>query len=295
MRAPLFPLSLTKGNTLTEATSASLGPDNTTAQAVANQAPPKEQSFKDELQKVQFEALDNVIKQKNDLVGRANAANGDRQSLTEQIRDNSTDPQIVSLREQISELILQLDSLVTPLVDATIAENSGDVNAIEEQIKALDKTVKSGRTYYKSVYGDEAAEFLTKEERLKGARLGSGAGTRRIRGYNLTVTIDGDDTTFENFSSAAKYIGVDTPDLQRAFMDKAGTEDADKFPAEVKFVVEFTDVDDDENKTEKSAMVRAYKTEEKAASNDAAEDTPEDSNVDEAPAESTDEVNLDEF
>lgn len=247
------------------ATSASLGPENTTNQAVQNAEPAKEQEFQDDLHRLQFLSLDALIKERNDLVGRANAANGDRQTLTETIRDNSNDPQIVELRELISQKILELDALVKPLVDKTIEESAGDVNQIEEQIKEKDKTLKSGLTYFKSVYGDDAASFFSKQERLRGTQLRSSGGGRRIRGYDLTVTVDGEDRTFQNFSTAAKFIGVDTADLQREFFVKAETEDAAKLPPEVRFVVEYSDTDKDGNKTEKSAIVRAFKNEENAS------------------------------
>lgn len=280
-----------KGNTLSDATSASLSPDNTTAVSEAGKAEQKPQQFVDDLHRLQYEALEKSILERNDLVGRANAANGDRVSLEEQIRNNSTDPQIASLREQISELIMELDAKVKPLVDEAINSASGDVNEIEEKIKATDKTLKAGLAYFKNVYGDDAAAYFTKQDRLKGTQLRSGSGGRRIRGYDLTVTVDGEDRTFENFSTAAKHIGVDTVELQRAFMDKAGTEKAEDFPDQVKFVVNFTEVDDDKNETEKSAMVEANKNE-KAASKDEAADSTEEPEDDDVTSDDVDLENL---
>jgi len=274
-----------KGNALSEATSASLSPENPTAQAVANAEPPKQQTFQNDLHRLQFESLEQMIQSRNDLVGRANAANGDRVTLEEQVRNNSTKPEIVALREQISELILELDKHVKPIVDEAITSASGDVNEIEEKIKETDKTLKAGLAYYKNVYGDEAASFFSKQERLKGTQLRSGSGGRRIRGFDLTVTIDGEDRTFENFSTAAKHIGVDTTELQRAFFEKAGTEDAAKLPDSVKFVINYTEVDDDKNETPKEAFVHAFK-------NEANTGTPADaSDEDEDEDESDDNVN----
>lgn len=291
-------LTKTKGNKLTESTSASLNPDqNTTVQAVQNAEAekPKDLVFQDDLHRLQYESFQALIKEKNSLVGRANAAKGDRESLTAEIRDNSTDPEIVNLREQISELIFKLDGLVKPQVDAAISAASGDVNEIEEQIKAKDKTLKSGLTYFFSVYGDEWKDHFTKQDRLKGVTLRSGGGGRRIRGYNLTVTVDGEDKTFENFSTAAKYIDVETIDLQRAFMDEAGTEDADKFPPVVSFNVNYVDTDKDGNKTEKSAHVRAFKSETEATGpSDDSDNEPEDEDATEVESDSTesDEIDL---
>jgi len=219
----------------------------------------KQQTFTDQLQELHFKSLDQLIVERNDLVGRVNAANGDVQSLTEQIRDNSTDPDIAYAREQLSKWVLELDRLVKPKVEEALANRGEDTSKLEEDIKKMDIRLKPGIKYYKEMYGDDAAEFFTKQSRLQGMHLRSAGSGRRIRGFNITATVDGVDKTFENFSSAAKYIGVDTPDLQQAFFNKAQTEDADKLPDEVNFTVNFDETDSDGNKTEKEAFVRAFK------------------------------------
>lgn len=283
---------------MTEATSASLSPDNPTVQAAQNNEPAKEQTFQNDLHRLQFESLKEMILSRNDLVGRANAANGDRLTLEEQVRNNSTKPEIVELRDKISELIMELDKHVKPIVDEAINSASGDVNEIEEKIKETDKTLKAGLAYYKNVYGEEAASFFPKQERLKGTQLRSGSGGRRIRGFDLTVTIDGEDRTFENFSTAAKHIGVDTAELQRAFFEKAGTEDASKLPESVKFVINYTEVDDDKNETPKEAFVHAFKNEANTGTpadvSEGDEDEGSDDEMTSEPTESaeTDEVDL---
>lgn len=222
-----------------------------------------ELKFDDEMQQMTFNMLSNLINERNSLVGQANAANGDRQTLTEQIRENSTDPEIVAAREAYSEALLALDALVKPKVEAMIADSAGSVTEIEEKIKELDGKLKPGVTYFKKLYADsDVINHLPTQERLKGASVGrTGAGGRRIRGFNVVVTVDGEASEFENFSSAAAYLDVDTTELQKAFFEKAGTDVLKEVPDEVNLVINYVEVDDDENETEKEAMVRAYRTE----------------------------------
>lgn len=232
---------------------------------------PKEQTFKDALQKAQFEELNKMILSRNDLVGRANAASGDRLTLTEQIRENSTDPDIAEAREQMSQWSLKLDELVKPIVDKMVEDSKGSIDDLESKIKEADGTLKPGLTFYRKMYGDDAAGFFADLARLKGIQVRSGGGGRRIRGYTIFVTLGDSDKTvgYENFSSAAKAIGVDTLDVQQAFMAKAGTEDAAKFPPVVEFLIDYPHTDKDGNKSTLQAQVRAEKNEEEPASDEA--------------------------
>lgn len=218
--------------------------------------------FQDQMHEMQFSMLSDLINKRNDLVGKANAAKGDRQTLTEQIRDNSTDPDIVAAREAYSEALLALDALVKPEVERIIADAEGASEGIEAEIAELDKTLKPGVTFFKKVYGEESAKHFPSQSRLTGAAtVRSGAGGRRVRGFNVIVTIDGESVEFENFASAAKHLDVETADLQSAFFTKAGTETLKDVPDEVNMTIDFTETDADGNESSKQAFVKAYRTE----------------------------------
>ena len=218
-------------------------------------------TFTSPIQEMQFDMLVDMITQRNSLVGKVNAATGDRQTLTEQIRENSQDPEIVALREQISQLVLDLDALVKPQVEEIVQNSAGSVDEFTAEIKKIDEALKPGMTYYKKLFTDGSHESLPTQERVKGAVIGGGGG-RRIRGFNLDITLDGETTGFENFSSAAKYLGdIDTSDLQKKFFEAAGTEKQADLPDDVKFSITIEEVDEDENVTTKTANVHAFKTE----------------------------------
>lgn len=236
----------------------------TQATAETNELPP--QVFQDPMHEMQFQTLNQMIVTRNDLVGRFNAATGDRVTLTEQIRENSTDPEIVAAREAYSEAYLALEALVKPVVDKIIADSQGATDELETSIKDLDAKLKPGLTYFKKMYGEQAAKYFTEQHRIKGAQIRSGASTRRIRGFNVIVTIDGESKEFDNAAGAAKHIGdVETSDLQNAFFTKAGVEASKDAPDSVELVVNFKEVDGDGNETEKEAFVKFYRVDAKGA------------------------------
>lgn len=227
-----------------------------TEQATAEETLP-EQVFQDEMHKMQFDLLNGLIAKRNSLVGRFNAASGDRVSLTEQIRESDDDPAIVEAREKWSQAYLDLMALVDPKVNAIIEGSQGSQEELEKNIKDLDLKLKPGITYFKKMYGENAAKYFATQERVKGAIRASGGG-KRVRGYDVIVTIDGEDRQFENAASAAKFIGgeVETSDLQNAFFSKAGVEKSKDAPDVVSMTLDFTEVDGDGNKTEKQAFVK---------------------------------------
>lgn len=242
---------------------------------------PKEPNFKDQMHKMYYDLIVDLVGKRNGLVNRSNAASGDRVSLTESIRENDQSPEIVAAREAWSQAYLDLMALVEPKVEEIISSSQGSQDEIDEQIKDIDGSLKPAKTLYRKMYGDDEASLLPKEERIKGAVVRSGTGVRRIRGFSLDVTIDGETKNFDNFASTAKYLGWDTPDLQKAFFDKAGTTEQKNLPAEVKFTVSFTETDGDNNTIEKDAFVRAYKDAEDDSNNtasDAADDADDDAN-----------------
>lgn len=207
-----------------------------------------------------YEQIEALITKRNDLVGRVNAVTGDRLTLTEQIRENSTDPEIVEARERMSEAVMALEALVKPIVDKIIADASGSQEEIEAAIKEVDAELKPGLTYLKKMVGEEIVKFLPTQERVKGVRIGS-SGAKRIRGYDIEITVDGATKKFNNFSTAAAYLNLDTSDLQNAFFSKAGVTESKDAPDVVTFTGNFESTDENGETTSHEAFVKAYRTE----------------------------------
>lgn len=215
--------------------------------------------FANEMQKMQYNSLVEFINKRNDLVSKINAATGDREALVESVA-NSSDESIAHLRNSIADLQERFDALVAEAVDALLAESTDNAEGLQNEVKEIDETVKPGLSFYKKLYGDDAAAELPKLDRLKGARSGSGSGQKRIRGYDVDVFVDGETTSFENFSQAAKAVGVDTAALQEGFFAKAGVEKLKDAPDEVEFSVSWVEEDDDGNEFENTATVTARRT-----------------------------------
>lgn len=229
--------------------------ENQTAEATAPEAP----TFPDEMSELAFNQVSALVADRNAKVGKANAAHGDRVTLTDQITENSTDKEIVKWRKQRDEAELKLHDLVKAEVDRVIADAEGSVKELEEEIGALDEKIKPAITYIKKMYGEALAKHLPSLERVKGMSVRTGGGGRRIRGYRVVTEIDGEVTEHENVAAAAKYLDVDTKELQEAFFTAAGNpaklKDA---PDEVTFEVTFTEVyEDSDEKVEKTANVTA--------------------------------------
>lgn len=240
-----------------------------TTDTVTDALPP--QQFKDEINRLQFEQIEGFIGERNSLVGILNAASGDRITLTEQIRETSTDPDIVAAREAAAEAEMRLHALVKPLVDKIIEDSKGSQEEAENRVKELDGLIKPSQTLYKKLYGEDAYKYFTKLERAKGAAVGRGSGVRRIRGFNVIVTIDGEPVEFDNFATAAKHVDFITEDLQKAFFEAAKTDVLKDIPDVVNFTVNFEDTDADGNKETKEAFVKAYRSEAVEVAGDAPE------------------------
>lgn len=222
----------------------------------------KEIVFVDDFQKAAYDQISGLIHKRNGLAGTANAANGNRLDLTEQITEEDTDPEIVAAREARDNAIERLSALVGPKVDAILADASEGLSGLEAEIKNLDGQIRPGLTYFKKVYGDDAAEFLPKITRLKGISISNAGTSRRVRGFNLTVNLDGQIQEFENFASAAKWLDQDTSMLQEAFFSAAGSPEKLKdAPDKVQFTVTFNEVDEDENEVSRTATCTAYRPE----------------------------------
>ena len=222
--------------------------------------------FPDEMARMSFQMLSDLIVNRNALVGKVNAVKGDRLTLQEQLEENSTNPEILALNEKIKEaqlavdeLVMQRHSLIVPEVDALLKDAESSVTQIEEKVKDLDAKIKPGAAYFKKMYGENLAKHLPQMGRLKGfSTRGAGSSGRRIRGYNVDVEIDGETTGFDNVAGAAKYLDVETSALQEAFFKAAGNPEALKdAPDTVTFSVTFTETPDDGEPYEATAKVTA--------------------------------------
>lgn len=211
--------------------------------------------FKNAMQEMQFNALSEMIVEYNGIVGKVNAAIGDKDALAESIANE----QFADLVEQIKALQEELDAKVDAEVEKALNSDQGDTSELQEKAKEQKSTIASGLSYYKKLYGDDAAEAFPKLERLKGVRVGGGTGGRRIRGFKVVITDSEGTTEYENFASAAKAVGLSTAELQEYFFAKAGTEKLTDVPNEVVFTLSWTDVDEDGNESENSAEVKAYR------------------------------------
>lgn len=242
------------------------------------------------LKQMQFDAMAEMINNRNKLVAEVNAATGDRDSLTESIKNRD---EFEDLRNQIAALEEQLEAQVKVLVDEALANKTDNTDELTAEIKKIDEALTPGLTYFKKLYGDEAAEELPKRDRVKGTRSGgSGSGGKRIRGFNWVITINGESTEYENAATAAKALALDTKQLQEAFFAKAGVEQIKDAPNEVVLTLNWEDVAEDGTKTPVTATVKAYRTTpvEAEAEGDASP-SPEVNEADEA--EVTDEDDLD--
>lgn len=218
--------------------------------------------FVDAMHEAAFNQLAAFIHERNSHVGKANAANGDRMTLTEQITEESTDPKIVKAREARDAAIMQLHELVTPQVDKIMTDAKGSVEEIEKAIKDIDAKLKPGVTYFKRVYGDESAEALPTQARLKGVRINSGGGSgRRVRGFNFIVNYAGETEECENAAGVAKFLGdIETSIVQEAFFQAAEVDASKDAPDTVEFALTLTETDEDGNESESAAQIKAYRT-----------------------------------
>lgn len=215
-------------------------------------------TFDNEMQRMQYEAINGFIHESNKLVARINASKGDRDTLTENIRNTD---EFADRRNKIAELQDELDALVKIKVDEALSNVSEDTEGLDEQVKELKSKISAGLTFFKKLYPDFDLESLPKVERLKGAGGGGGGGGgKRIRGYNWIVTVNNESTEYENAASAAKALGLDTVVLQEQFFARAGVEQIKDAPDEVAFGLSWQDVAEDGTETTVNAVVKAYRT-----------------------------------
>lgn len=192
------------------------------------------------------------IKEYNDLVRLVKAADGDPQSLLEELRKSSDDPTVVKIREAIDELNTKLfnletkrDELLKPKVAEFAANAKASLGDKPEKMEKLGKSIKTARAYLADTYCVEVLEDLPPLEgkRGGGGSAGAGTGARRIRGFdffvdgNLVTSRDAKGNESSNAAAAAKALGLTTEDIRQAFWSAAGTDDSSKYPPLVTFTV----------------------------------------------------------
>lgn len=252
----------------------------------------KEREFSSPMEKMQFEGLEEFIAQYNDYVGKINAATGDKDALAEQIAKEKFADELA----EIVRLQEALDAKVDVEVEKALTSDQGDMTELTEKAKDLKGKIGAGINYFKKLYGDESAEHFTKQERLKGQRVGgTGTGTRRIRGFRVSITQGDDVKDYENFASAAKALGLDTPKLQEFFFQKAGATDLSEIGNEVEFDLSWEQTNEDGSKETVTATVKCYREvpiEDESESEDVAEETEDSVESEVEDADSPDEDNL---
>lgn len=218
---------------------------------------------------VSFNMINGLIKDRNAKVGKINAVKGDRLTLLKTLENESDNPAAVEARARrdqaqaaLDQAIVDLHAAVQPEINAVIADAEGEAKKIEEEIKDLDSKIKPATSFFKKMFGENLAKHLVALERLKGfSTKGAGTSGRRIRGYDAAVTIDGTTTGYDNLASVAKYLGVETSQLQEAFFSAAGNpENLKDAPDEVKFSVTYTEVFEDGSTEDKTAVVTCTRT-----------------------------------
>lgn len=237
-----------------------------------NEAPAvTEHKFSSPMEKMQFEGLEEFIAEYNGIVGQLNAATGDKDALADQIAKEQFADEVA----EIKRLQEALDAKVDVEVEKALSSDRGDTTELADKAKELKGTIGAGINYFKKLYGDKAAEKFTKQERLKGQRVGSGGtGTRRIRGFRVTITDSaGAAVDHENFASAAKALGLSTGDLQEYFFQKAGATDLSEIGNVVEFKLEWENTNEDGSKSDDHAVVKAYREVPVDETEDEAEET----------------------
>ena len=226
-------------------------------------------SFPDEIAELSFKQLAKLIGDRNAQVARINAVKGDRLSLLKDLEENSQAPDAVAARAArdkaqaaLDEAVMALHKAVQPEIESLTTDAEKSVSDIEEAVKDYDSKIKPGMNYFKKMYGENLAKHLPGLDRLKGfSTRGAGSSGKRIRGYNVVVTEEnGEVTEFPNVASAAKYLEVETADIQGKFFEAAGNpENLKDAPDQVDFTVEYVETDEDGKSETLTAKIRAYR------------------------------------
>lgn len=144
-----------------------------------------------------------------------------------------------ALEAVLAERLIAAQPLIAPAYEKAVSDAGVDLTVLDEQLKILRQSAK----YLTTMYGEAVLEGTDKIESRGRSGGGGGGGGRRIRGFDiyvngkLSATKNAKGEMKSTFSSAAKELGVQTVDLQRAFFEAAGSEDPndDSFPTVVEF------------------------------------------------------------
>ena len=203
------------------------------------------------------ERLVDSIGKYNALIATFKASQGTELEVLEALRDTYTDdPAINKLTEQIEKLdkaldaaIQQKDELLKPVAAKMVADRSNDnVDALTEQIAALNKTITAGKNYLTGIYGEASVSDLPAvQRRSSGGGSGGAGGNKRVRGFEVFVDgtraeqKDSQGVMRSNLSAAARKLEVDPKVMQQAFWDAQGTQDSKQFKDSVTFTVTVND------------------------------------------------------
>jgi hypothetical protein len=201
----------------------------------------------DDFGKIALERYSSLLSDYNSQVALAKSVDS-RDSFAESFMANA--PDLADINEKIERLEAALEDLLskrliaaTPLIEpayeAAVKGAGVDPEALKQQLATVRATAK----YLTTMYGDEVLADTPKIETLRTSGGGGSTGGRRIRGVEIYIdgvlsgTKNKDGVFKSTFSSAAKQLGVETVDLQRAFFAEAGQEDvkSESFPTIVEF------------------------------------------------------------
>lgn len=208
-----------------------------------------------ELEKALIKQIREWAGEYNSNAGTIQAANGGAQLLLENLRENSTDPKVVELRQYKEKAEMaafqageKIDQLLRVEVEQLRAEAAEGASGLEEKNATLRDAYKSAvpmvRKLLTQHFGDDngkkAYQDLVPQLAKDKNGTSSGSGGRRIRHRSWTVSDssgNGTTQTVTNASDAAKAVDLATADFQAAFFKAAGGSTSDVWPAEVTFTV----------------------------------------------------------
>lgn len=214
----------------------------------------------------------------NTLRAKVDAATGDNSDLIQDLRTNSTNPEVRTAMDKYDAAILKAEKILSDadaLIKADLAASADmseeDIAKAEIQVKALLDDVKAGVNYLARKYGDEVKTALIPLKGAKASKSGSGGGSAKPRlkavyvdnvlqsaTVDVTQTVKGvvsktgEQRVVSTFTLASKSIpGSTVESLTKAYLDAAKVSTWQDAAA----IVEFSVTDKDG----KNHMVKACK------------------------------------